>query len=165
MPIFILSGIPEELGASTENGEESGFARLRFASTRPRRSRRPRRGVRRLPVLRSPSSVAPGRRGTTARDGLRRVDSTAEGGAGNRADAALPDRRQTEAKASFVSRSDEPHRREEGSDAARITSEQGQMGDVGVRADEEIRKRTSFLTARPAVFLEGFAGLKSGIEQ
>ena len=34
-------------------------------------------------------------------------------------------------------RSDEPHRREEGADAARITSEQGQMGDVGVRADEE----------------------------
>jgi hypothetical protein len=35
-------------------------------------------------------------------------------------------------------RSDEPHRREEGADAARIMGEQGQMGDIGVRADEEM---------------------------
>jgi hypothetical protein len=35
-------------------------------------------------------------------------------------------------------RSDEPHRREEGADAAPITGEQGQMGDIGVRADEEM---------------------------
>ena len=35
-------------------------------------------------------------------------------------------------------RSEEPHRREEGADAARITGEQGQMGGVGVRADEEM---------------------------
>ncbi len=62
-------------------------------------------------------------------------------------------------------RSDEPHRREEGADAAWITGEQGQMGDVGVRTDEEIREWTSFLAARPAVFLEGFSGLKGGIEQ
>ena len=39
------------------------------------------------------------------------------------------------------------------------------MGDVGVRADEEIRQRTSFLPARPAVFFKGFPGLKGGVEQ
>ena len=37
-------------------------------------------------------------------------------------------------------RSDEPHRRKEGADAAGITGEQRQMGHVGVRADEEIRQ-------------------------
>ena len=51
-----------------------------------------------LPVLRSPSSVAPVRRGTTARGGLRRVDSTAEGGAGNGAGTAWVGLRQTGVK-------------------------------------------------------------------
>jgi len=39
------------------------------------------------------------------------------------------------------------------------------MGDVGVRTDEEIWQRTSFLAARPAVFFEGFPGLKGGVER
>ena len=39
------------------------------------------------------------------------------------------------------------------------------MGDVGVRADEKIRQRTSFLAARSAVFFEGFPDLKGGVER
>jgi hypothetical protein len=59
-------------------------------------------------------------------------------------------------------RSDEPHRREEGADAARITGEQGQMGDIGVRADEEmseahqdraaLRVRRNQLSVSPLTF-------------
>jgi len=59
-------------------------------------------------------------------------------------------------------RSNEPHRREEGADAARITGEQGQMGDVGVRADEEmsevrqdhaaLRVRRNQLSVSPLTF-------------
>jgi len=39
------------------------------------------------------------------------------------------------------------------------------MGDIGMRADEEIWQRTSLPAARPAIFLEGFPGLKGGVEE
>jgi hypothetical protein len=135
--------------------------------------------VRWLPVLRSPSAVAELRSvDPSSVAELLGVDSTAEGGAGNGADAALAGIRRPEAKAVYALihhpphstplralRSDEPHRRKEGADAAGITSEQGQMGDVGVRADEEVWQGTSFLPARSAVFFKGFPGLKGGVEQ
>ena len=64
-----------------------------------------------------------------------------------------------------ASRSDKPHRREERADAARISGEQGQMSDIRVRADEEVRRRACFLPTRPTVLLEGFPGLKGSVEQ
>ena len=58
-------------------------------------------------------------------------------------------------------RSNQPHGRKERAHAARVASEQRQMSHVSVRADEEIRERSSLFPACAPVFLEGFAGLKS----